>query len=65
MVVNQRELMVKLIQQHLARAQQRMKSQADKGRTKREFNVGDMVYLKLQPYVQSSVATSSTDMLTC
>jgi hypothetical protein len=61
--LNQRELMVKLIQQHLARAQQRMKSQADKGRTEREFNVGDMVYLKLQPYVQSSVATRANHKL--
>lgn len=48
--------MLKLIQQHLLWAQQRVKSQADKERTEREFVVGDMVYLKLQPYVQSSVA---------
>jgi hypothetical protein len=32
-----------------------MKSQADKGRTERSFAVGDWVYLKLQPYLQSSV----------
>lgn len=33
-----------------------MKHQADKQRTERSFVVGDFVYLKLQPYVQSSVA---------
>jgi hypothetical protein len=33
-----------------------MKSQADKHRTERVFKVGDFIYLKLQPYVQSSIA---------
>ncbi|XP_070004806.1 uncharacterized protein [Nicotiana sylvestris] len=33
-----------------------MKYYADKKRTKREFQVGDMVYLKLQPYRQTSIA---------
>lgn len=33
-----------------------MKSNADKHRSFREFAVGDIVYLKLQPYMQSSVA---------
>jgi hypothetical protein len=32
-----------------------MKNQADKGRTERVFQVGEKVYLKLQPYLQSSV----------
>lgn len=44
------------IQHHLHRAQQRMKSQDDKNRSERDFQVGDSAYLKLQPYVQSSVA---------
>jgi hypothetical protein len=43
-----RSLMQDLIKQHLARAQERMKRQADKNRTKRSFDVGDLVYLKLQ-----------------
>ena len=33
-----------------------MKSQADKNRSERSFAIGDQVYIKLQPYVQSSVA---------
>jgi hypothetical protein len=44
-----------LIRQHLTRAAQRMKKQADKKRLEREFSVGNMVYMKLQPYIQSSV----------
>jgi hypothetical protein len=33
-----------------------MKHNADKNRSERSFEVGDLVFLKLQPYVQSSVA---------
>lgn len=50
------ELMHDLVCQHLLRAQARMKKQADLKRSERQFAVGDLVYLKLQPYVQSSVA---------
>jgi ribosomal protein L21E len=48
--------MVASVRQHLFRAQQRMKAQANKGRLERTFAVGDSVYLKLQPYVHSSLA---------
>jgi hypothetical protein len=41
--------MLRIVKQHLHRAQQRMKHQADKNRSERVFAVGDMVYLKLQP----------------
>lgn len=40
-----------------------MKRQADKGRSERVFKVGDLVYLKLQPYVQASVARRSSNKL--
>lgn len=40
-----------------------MKQQADKGRIEREFSVGDSVYVKLQPYVQTSVATRANHKL--
>jgi hypothetical protein len=40
-------VMNNLLQQHLAQAKQRMKSQADKRRSKRVFQVGDTVFLKL------------------
>jgi ribosomal protein L21E len=55
--------MVKLLQQQLIRAQQRQKQHADKNRTERSFEVGDFVYLKLQPYVQTSVATRASHKL--
>jgi hypothetical protein len=45
--LKERELLKRLIQQQLLRAQQRMKHQADKNRIERSFEVGDMVYLKL------------------
>jgi hypothetical protein len=40
-------VMQSLIQQHLSRAQTRMKRQADKHRSERQFAIGDWVYLKL------------------
>lgn len=55
--------MLAAVRQHLLRAQQRMKSQADKKRSDRSFTVGDMIYLKLQPYVQSSLAPRSNQKL--
>ncbi|KAK1683966.1 hypothetical protein QYE76_044814 [Lolium multiflorum] len=40
---------------HLSRAQQRFKKQADRHRSEREFQVGEPVLLKLQPYAQTPV----------
>ena len=37
--------------------------QADKHRSERSFVVGDMVYLKLQPYIQTSIATRASHKL--
>ncbi|GKF34865.1 hypothetical protein Tco_0108065 [Tanacetum coccineum] len=37
---------------HLKRAQDRMKVQADKHRSDKNYDIGDWVYLKLQPYRQ-------------
>ncbi|KAK1612104.1 hypothetical protein QYE76_035777 [Lolium multiflorum] len=51
-----RKELTAIIQQHLMRAQQRMKHQEDKKRSEREFQVGDKVYMKLQPYIQTSMA---------
>ena len=52
----ERNTMLAAVRQHLLRAQQRMKAHADKRRSERSFSVGDFVYLRLQPYVQSSLA---------
>ncbi|KAA3477606.1 Retrotransposable element Tf2 [Gossypium australe] len=50
-----REAARKLLHFHLKRAQTCMKQLADKHRTERIFHVGDLVYLKLQPYRQQSI----------
>lgn len=54
------ELMFEVIRQHLLRAKQRMKQSADNHRSERQFQVDDWVFLKLQPYVQTSVADRSS-----
>ena len=61
--LKERNLLTTLIQQQLLIAQQRMKSQADKNRSEREFSVGDSVYLKLQPYIQASVVVRTNQKL--
>ena len=50
-----REARIKMLKFYLQRSQNRMKQQADKKRSERQFDVGDLVYVKLQPYRQSSV----------
>lgn len=40
-----------------------MKRQSDKSRTERTFQVGDWVFLKAQPYVQSSLAPRASQKL--
>ncbi|XP_026416929.1 uncharacterized protein LOC113312394 [Papaver somniferum] len=54
--LQERNVMLQLLREDLDKAQSRMKFFADKTRSDREFAVGDLVFLKLQPYMQSSVA---------
>jgi hypothetical protein len=61
--LDDRALMQQAIQQHLLQAQQRMKRFADQKRSERTFQVGDQVYLRLQPYIQTSVAQRSSQKL--
>ncbi|CAO2169811.1 unnamed protein product [Urochloa humidicola] len=61
--VQDRQLMNTLLKQHLTRSRLRMKRQEDKNRSERSFQVGDMVLLKIQPYVQSSLANRSSQKL--
>lgn len=61
--LHEREVMIALLKQHLERSKQRMKEQADKKRSERSFAMGDWVYVKLQPYVQVSVAPRANHKL--
>ncbi|KAL7106350.1 hypothetical protein ACP275_07G107500 [Erythranthe tilingii] len=50
-----RDEIIKELKIHLAAAQNQMKQAADKHRREEQFEIGDWVYLKLQPYRQRSV----------
>jgi hypothetical protein len=51
------------LKDHLQRAQNQQKVQADKHRVDRTFEVGDLVYLRLQPYRQASIKRSGVEKL--
>ena len=55
-VLQRRANMDLAMKKHLEAARHRMKQMADKHRSEREFSIGDLVFLKLQPYRQNSVA---------
>lgn len=54
-ILMERDAHTSLLKEQLAAAQNRMKMQADRHRTDRVFQVGELVLLKLQPYAQQSV----------
>lgn len=55
--LQQRDQTIDILKQNLCKAQNRMRQLADRRRSERVFEIGDWVYVKLQPYKQSSVAT--------
>lgn len=55
LLLRDREAVIQLLRQSIARAQQRMARQANKHRTNRTFQIGDLVFIKLHPYSQNSV----------
>ncbi|GMJ03106.1 hypothetical protein HRI_003979800 [Hibiscus trionum] len=61
--LQRREAAMKMLKFHLKRAQDRMKQQADKMRSEGEFQVGEWVFLKLQPYRQQTVQQRSCQKL--
>ncbi|XP_071912429.1 uncharacterized protein [Coffea arabica] len=54
-MVQERLQIMSQIKENLAKAQNRMKHYADKHRTERTLQVGEWVFLKLQPYRQQTV----------
>ena len=49
--LTERKLLEDLVKHHLSCSQQRMKHQANKHRREKVFAIGDLVYLRLQPYI--------------
>lgn len=54
-LLQNRQDLISMLKQNLVSAQARMKSQADLHSADKSFNIGDWVYLKLQPYKQHSL----------
>ena len=55
--------MLKLIQDNLLHSQNRMAQQANRKRSERVFDMGDLVYVKLQPYRQKSIHNRTSHKL--
>lgn len=55
-LLQERDAIIDDLHINLLRAQQRMKANADLKRRDEQFQVGEMVFLKLQPYRQRSLA---------
>jgi hypothetical protein len=51
------------LKDHLQRAQNQQKFYADKHRVERNFEVGDLVYLRLQPYRKTSIKKGGAEKL--
>lgn len=62
--LTEKDQMIKRLQHNLQQAQQRMKKFADLHRTERSFDVGDMVYLKMQPYRETALGLRNSLKLT-
>ena len=61
--MTKREEMIRLLKFHLQRAQNRMKVQGNKHRTKRQLEVDCWVWLKLQPYIHQSIRVHLNDRI--
>ena len=48
--IEHQQEVIQFLKENMAIEQNRMKQQADQHRSKREFEVGDWVFIRLQPY---------------
>ncbi|CAM8999301.1 unnamed protein product [Rhodiola kirilowii] len=58
-----RDHILQQLKTNIERAQLRMRQQANRHRTDKSFNIGDWVYIRLQPYRQNSVRNQRTSKL--
>ena len=61
--LHSRQEPIAALKHNLVQAQNAMKLQADQHRSNRVFEVGDWVYLRLQPYKQQSIAHKASHKL--
>eukprot|EP00253_Pinus_taeda_P033714 PITA_33714 len=59
--IEHQEQVLQLLKDHLVLAQNRMKQQADQHRSERSFDVGDWVFLRIQPYKKMSLKQAKKD----
>jgi hypothetical protein len=59
--IEHQQQVLQFLKDNLTMAQNRMKQQADHHHSKRSFEVGDWVFLRLQPYKQISLKQSKKD----
>jgi transposase InsO family protein len=62
--IAEKQNMLTKLKENLAQAQARMKKHADKKRTERVLQLGDMVYLKMQPYRRAAFGLRQSIKLT-
>jgi len=58
-----RESILHILKDKLVMAQNKMKQQADQHRSERSFAAGDMVFLRLQPYKETSLKDKTPQKL--
>jgi hypothetical protein len=61
--IQQSQDILRELKDHIQREQNQQKVQADKHKVERTFEVGDLVYLRLQPYRQASIKRSGAEKL--
>jgi len=60
-LIEHQQQVLQILKDNLVLAQNRMKQQADQHRSERSFDVGDWVFLQLQPYKQMSLKQAKKD----
>ena len=59
--IEHQQQVLQLLKDNLTLVQNQMKQQADQHHNKRSFDVGDWVFLRLQPYQQMSLKQAKKD----